>query len=150
MNHKYMALDVAFYIIGYCNDNNINIYNLNLQKILYYAQGNYLAEYDMVLFKDEIFAFEYGPTVYNVYRYFAPYGSNTLNPNKTFEGLKELDKDTKLWLNNIIDNKTKVSSWRLANETKSEDPWLKTTNNGKNLNRIIEHSVMREYFKSIR
>lgn len=150
MKYKYMALDVAFYIIEYCNKNNFSIYNLNLQKILYYAQGYYLAEYNMSLFKDEIFAFKYGPTVYNVYVYFAPYGSLPLDPKNKFIGLKELDEETKEWLNNIIDDKIKITSWRLCEQTKKEYPFLKSTNNGEKLNKRIENSVIMEYFKSIK
>ena len=35
------------------------ITNLKLQKLLYYAQGCYLAKYDKVLFKDDFVAWEH-------------------------------------------------------------------------------------------
>jgi uncharacterized phage-associated protein len=39
------------------------ISNLKLQKLLYYAQGFYLAIYGKALFEEDIVAWEHGPVV---------------------------------------------------------------------------------------
>jgi len=56
----------------------ISISNISLQKILYFSQGFYLAENAHPLFKDKIFAWEYGPVVKSVYHDFKHFGNNAI------------------------------------------------------------------------
>lgn len=70
------AQAVAQFFIGLANDQaNCDqgdlMTNLRLQKLLYYAQGWYLARYGRPLFPEEIEAWKLGPvvrTVYNTYK----------------------------------------------------------------------------------
>ena len=49
------ALDVANYFIQVSSqDDEPDLTNLKLQKLLYFAQGKYLAEFDKPLFEDNV------------------------------------------------------------------------------------------------
>src|SRR5690625_7450110 len=60
-----------------------NITNLKLQKLLYYAQGEYVAHNeesnDEILFNDRIEAWKHGPVVPEVYRRFSNYIFNEIS-----------------------------------------------------------------------
>ena len=59
--------ELAIGIISYCNNNNIRISNLKLQKILYYIQGYAIKETHEPAFDAEIHNWQYGPVVEEVY-----------------------------------------------------------------------------------
>ncbi len=65
MNNE--ALEVAKYVITLCNDENQDISNLHLQKILYYLQKEVLQKFDDKLFVDDIQAWQFGPVIPKVY-----------------------------------------------------------------------------------
>lgn len=66
----YNAIDIARHIINYDDIN-----NLKLQKILYFIQAHYLSKYNIQIFKENIYASEFGPVVWEVYREFSQFGS---------------------------------------------------------------------------
>jgi uncharacterized phage-associated protein len=58
--------------------------NLKLQKLVYYAQGFYLAMMDSPLFNEPIEAWEHGPVCVPLYHEYKNFGSNrNLNKTKT-------------------------------------------------------------------
>lgn len=83
----YSALDIAKWFLNYNlflrnvdNEDTDDISNLKLQKLLYYAQGCYLAMYDAPLFKEDIVAWAHGPVVREVYDEYKAYGSGGITP----------------------------------------------------------------------
>ena len=69
-NHT--ASEVAKWFLAYNRDvlaeeGGEYISNLKLQKLLYYAQGSFLAVTDSPLFDDPIVAWQHGPVVESVY-----------------------------------------------------------------------------------
>ena len=73
--------DVAKFFIGLANEQAEQnqgdlMTNLRLQKLLYFAQGWYLARYGKPLFSDEIEAWTYGPVVPEVYQTYKPNGKD--------------------------------------------------------------------------
>ena len=68
------ALDIAKWFLFYNNrvimtDSDADyISNLKLQKLLYYAQGSFLAIKDIPLFDDNLLAWVHGPVVNEVYQ----------------------------------------------------------------------------------
>ena len=70
------ALDTAGYLIELANDTpEHDLTNLKLQKLLYYAQGKYLAQTGHPLFDEKIEAWKYGPVIPDVYHVFKSCGS---------------------------------------------------------------------------
>jgi uncharacterized phage-associated protein len=99
------------------------ISNLKLQKLLYYAQGHFLATHEgRPLFGDEIQAWAHGPVVPAVYREYKSYGSAPIEFNENFD-FSSIDDDTGSWLVAIWDTFGSRSAWKLREMTHSEPPW---------------------------
>ena len=71
----YKALEIAKYIIDKCTRENNPISDLQLQKILYYIQVNFLRQYNAPAFSDAIITNKYGPVVETVYDEYKIYGA---------------------------------------------------------------------------
>ena len=70
----YTAIDLSKYIVLKCIQDEHPISNLQLQKILYYIQKDFLSRDDLA-FSDSIEAWQFGPVVPNVYYYYCGYGA---------------------------------------------------------------------------
>ena len=70
---KYSALDIAKYIISKCTSDEKPINNLQLQKILYYAQKEFL-RVSSALFDDEFEAWQFGPVIPSAYYQYCGFG----------------------------------------------------------------------------
>lgn len=103
------ALDVAKYIISYCNQRYDGINNLQLQKVLYFLQEEYLLE-GKPLFYDKIEAWVFGPVVPNVYYQFCGFGANKINFNYIVE-IPDIYLDT---FNLLIDKYAFKPFWTLS------------------------------------
>lgn len=64
----YRAIELSKYIVSKCIDDGFPISNLQLQKILYYIQRDFL-RIGKPAFPDAIEAWQFGPVVPNVYYY---------------------------------------------------------------------------------
>ena len=71
----YSAETIAEYVIHYCDKKGKIMTNLKLQKILYFIQVNFLVTIDNPCFKEDIFAWGFGPVIPEVYRKYKAYGS---------------------------------------------------------------------------
>ena len=69
----YTARQIADNIISLARDNRIEITNLKLQKLLYYAQAWYLVFHDKTLFSEDLEAWVHGPVVARVFGEFKQY-----------------------------------------------------------------------------
>ena len=64
-NEELTALDVANYIIA-----NYECTHTRLEKLVYYCYADYLCDYNQKLFKDKIYAFQFGPVIQSIYKKF--------------------------------------------------------------------------------
>lgn len=115
--------------------------NLKLQKLLYYAQGFYVAINKEPLFLEDILAWEHGPVVREVYDIFSKYGSDSIpTPDENIE-LSEKDRGiiTDVW--NVYGQ---FSAWRLRDMTHNESPWQTTPRNS-----VITLEKLEEFFKTL-
>ena len=130
---KYTALQIARYFIkkGMSEKETAKLTNLKLQKILYYAQGWYLANFDTPLFEDTIEAWRYGPAIRSVYQEFKDSGSSVLDtPIEEWE-INEIDKDTKNFLDEIWKIYKQYSGSDLITLTHNEEPYKQARKNVK-------------------
>ncbi|WP_231620864.1 Panacea domain-containing protein [Carnobacterium maltaromaticum] len=118
---------------------------MKIHKLLYYAQGVYLAYTNgEKLFKDDLLAWQHGPVVRSVYDKFV--GKRDLNV--------EIDEDMTTNYNEVSDEEKayqvletvyKVygdySAGQLRNMTHDERPWKETQ-----INEVIPNSLIQEYF----
>lgn len=113
--------------------------NLKLQKLLYYAQGLYLAQYNKPLFREKILAWEHGPVIKEVYDQYKSFGGNGIK----FSGSNISFADNiEEFLEKIYNRFGQYSAWKLRNMTHEEEPWQKTEQNSE-----IKTNIMKEYFR---
>lgn len=84
------ALDVANYFIAKYGDR-VEMTNLKLNKLVYFAQAVSLKQHGIPLFSDEIQAWSYGPVEPAVYRAFQKYGKSVIcHPEGSYETSAQL------------------------------------------------------------
>ncbi|WP_394981152.1 Panacea domain-containing protein [uncultured Helicobacter sp.] len=120
------AYDVALYFLFRARELEAGdtISNLKMQKLLYYAQGHFLAIYQTPLFSERIEAWKYGPVVKEVYDRFKKYGNLAID-------FEELDNfNSTLYTSEHLDtlpfvfNRYNISAKELVDKTHSESPWM--------------------------
>ena len=120
-----------------------------MQKLLYYAQGVYLASTGEKLFEENIEAWAHGPVVQEVYDIFKENGKNNIliklnddeiNVIRNIENNSEVSEI----LNEVYNNFAIYTAWQLREMSHTPGgPWDKTIKAGK---RIIDLSLIKEYF----
>lgn len=134
------ALEIARYIINKCIELGRPVSNLQLQKILYYVQGEYIRSTNgEVLFEDDISAWQYGPVVTDVYYEYNNYSSNEID---MFQPQVYLEEEEKGIIDPVIISKSRMSAWELVKSTHSEAPWKDSYNKTS----IISKKKLRGYF----
>lgn len=135
------ALDVAKYLLTFTDEESGDlISNLKLQKLLYYAQGYYLAVNDKPLFEEDVLAWTHGPVVKEVWQEYTKYGSNPI-PIPEFDD-SVIPDETKDFLKEIYAVFGQFSAWKLRNMTHEEDPWRSTK-----IDEVISVTKMKDHFK---
>lgn len=143
----YSALDIAKWFLN-INRAQMNfedseyITNLKLQKLLYYAQGYYLARKNDPLFKEDFIAWEHGPVIRKVYDEYKKNGAKGIEYNEDFN--ISIDKETEIILNEVYEKFGQFSAWKLRDMTHQEMPWRTTIRND-----IISKEKIKEYFKTV-
>ena len=139
------CFDIAKYFLTNVNeDYGDNISNLKLQKLVYYAQGFYLALYDKPLFREQIKAWTHGPVVPALYKKYKDFGAGAI-PIPQDMDFSIYDEQTKELLDDIFNVFGQFSAWKLRNMTHTEPPWKNVSTC---VNNIISHKSMKEYFKT--
>lgn len=137
----YSAFDIANYFLVMADDDAGELLsNLKLQKLLYYAQGAYLALKGEPLFNERILAWTHGPVVAKVYYKYQEYENNGI-PAPDKSTLVEIDAETREILNEVFTVYGQFSAWKLRDLTHEEPPW-KETQNGEE----ITHQRLKTYF----
>jgi uncharacterized phage-associated protein len=137
------ARDVADYFLASVDaESGDNISNLKLQKLVYYAQGVYLALLGGPLFDDPICVWQHGQVVPDLYRVFKEYGSGAIPPSENFDRSK-YSQFTIDVLDEVRSVYGQYSALKLREMTHREPPWRDIA-----LNEIIPIELMRDYFKT--
>lgn len=143
---KYTALDIAKWFLWYNNkvvmvDSDADyISNLKLQKLLYYAQGSFLAIKDQLLFGDDLLAWEHGPVVSEVYQKYKKYRSDGIPFEEEYKN--NIVKEDEDLLKEVYRVFGKYSAWGLREMTHNETPWKETKRND-----VISTDSIKNYFK---
>lgn len=136
------AIDIANYIINKCIDLGRPITNLQLQKILYYVQGEYIRKTNgNTLFNEAIVAWPYGPVIPEVYFEFNGYSSSDINTKYKEIELPDEIEDI---IDPIIKKKSLLTAWKLVEDTHNESPWLETYVEGRKNKITID--TMKKHF----
>lgn len=108
-----IALDLAKYIVTKCVKDSCAISNLQLQKILYFIQKDFLCR-DESAFPDAIEAWPFGPVVPAVYYHFCIFGSMAITT--AYEGIDIEEKD-RARIDPIVEEKRVLPPWDLVEDT---------------------------------
>lgn len=109
-----------------------NITNLKLQKLLYYAQGEYVAHNeesnDEMLFNDRIEAWKHGPVVPEVYRRFSNYIFNEISKTEINKAniIKVKEEELDVFLNGVWSIYGSYNGKQLERMSHMESPWQRT------------------------
>ncbi len=117
------------------------ISNLKLQKLLYYAQGVFLAVTDKPLFDDDIVAWLQGPVVESVYHQYKANGAQGIPFDEDFDFSEFTPEENEL-LTEVYDVFGQYSALKLRNMTHEETPWKETKQND-----VIPLQIIKDYFK---
>lgn len=117
------------------------ISNLKLQKLLYYAQGCFLAITGNQLFSDKIVAWQHGPVVETVYQTYKHYGASGIDFTEDFDDSSFTEEEKNI-LGQVYDLFGQYSAWKLRNMTHEETPWKTTVPNEE-----ISLDSIKAYFK---
>ncbi|ESU31292.1 hypothetical protein G3A_17490 [Bacillus sp. 17376] len=142
------AKDVARYFISLSEPSTpFAITPLKLQKLIYYAQGWYMAFKGEALYEDELKAWEHGPVVPELYYDYRHLGYLTIHPEpfeNRINGKRIFTKTQLELLQEVWEAYGEYDGKYLEELTHQEDPWLNT-----NHNQTIEKTRIKKYFKSL-
>ena len=132
-------------------DSGSTITPLKLQKILYYAQGYYLAMYDKELFKEDFQAWAHGPANPKIYDMYKKYGYNSIDYPSGKP--KKVSEETLKFLYDIWNTFGIYDGKYLENLTHQEEPWINARkkakcHDGDSCTEIITKESMKVFFKS--
>ena len=121
---------------------------MKLQKLLYYAQGHYLARHNAPLFAGDIQAWSHGPVVPPVYRAFKDFGASTivLEDSDSFDW-QDVDDATAEFLGKVWNTYGGYSAGRLRSMTHNELPWQMSWRGNDERDAVIDPAEMTSYFR---
>ncbi len=130
-------------------DSGSTITPLKLQKILYYAQGYYLAINGKELFNEDFQAWAHGPANPEIYDKYKKYGFNVID-SPTKDEIPLFDNELVDFLYSIWETFGIYDGKYLENMTHQEKPWIEARNGfqpGEMCTKIISKKSMRDFFK---
>lgn len=120
----YDAVEVAWKMLKVAKEKNIPLSNLQLQKLVYIANGYMLGWKNKSLCIQPMEAWEYGPVIGDVYHTFKNNGKDVIPVNTDIVTALDNDKDAEYIISGVLDNYGKKSAPELVNLTHQEDsPW---------------------------
>lgn len=137
------ASDIAKYFVSLVDEEaGDSISNLKLQKLLYYAQGAYLALHDEPLFPEPVKAWIHGPVVPQVYHEYKDFGAGAIAVTKTDPYSYPVE------VREVLDEVNSVygqfTAGKLRSMTHNEPPWINTPQS-----QTIPHNAMKEFFRTL-
>lgn len=158
---SYNVLDVCRYVINYSNENNYEISNLKLQKVLYFIQAYFLIEKNTPCFNEKIEAWDFGPVIPKAFYEYKQYGSGNiptiksyivLDKNNIWDSKKIEFDDTiitnedKILINKVINKFKNYYATDLVSLTHRQSPWIDTYIPYQN--KEITINTIKEYFSN--
>ncbi len=140
---------IAEYIISATNE----VTPLALQKILYYAQGFYIAFFKKFLFKDDCQAWIHGPVYVSIYEKYKSFKSANILININDNIKEKIEDEKKEILDVIIKYFGYYNGKALEKMTHYETPWINARKGllpTENSNNIINKNDIEEYFEKVK
>lgn len=145
---KYTADQIADTLIALARERNLEISNLKLQKLLYYAQAWNLVFTNEELFDEDIEAWVHGPVVPKVFRRFKSFQWKTIDEPVT----PLADAKVRSHLEEVLNVYGHFNARQLERLTHSEAPWrdarkgLAPDESG---NTVISRASMKSFYEHV-
>lgn len=118
--------------------------NLKLNKLLYYAQGVFLARTGKPLFNDNLEAWRLGPVVPEVYRRYSVCGKNPISATEESIDRSQFSDEEFETLLDVMREFGQYTGAALVSMThKAGTPWSEAAANGRT---VLKQSDIRDYF----
>jgi uncharacterized phage-associated protein len=152
----YTANQIADYVIFrlISDEDQAELANLKLQKLLYYIQAWHLAFFDKVLFEGKFQAWIHGPVNREVYDRFKEskylYSSIEIKDIQNVDLILDVTTDDRIHINTVLDSYAKFSATELEIMTHREDPWIQARKGYSDTQRCekeIDEIIMKNYYK---
>lgn len=122
----YSAIDVAYKLLQLAKEKDLQLSNLQLQKLVYIAHGYMLGWKSTPLVNDEIQAWKYGPVIHSIYNQFKENGANKV-PTEGIDNVTidaDFTADEIICLNGVLDLYANRTPESLITTTHQENtPW---------------------------
>lgn len=136
---SYEAVHIAKYIINKCTIDQHPISNLQLQKILYCIQRDFLKN-DMLAFDDDFEAWQFGPVIPEVYYLFCGFGAIRIQMKYDLD----ISSDYAALINPIIERKRLLNPWDWSEDINATGKaWDKVYSNGSGNHKVIPKQIIR-------
>ena len=145
------ALDVAKYFIFKANQVGSFLSNLKLQKLVYYAQAWYLANYKKPLFAEKFEAWIHGPVQPELYSEFKSFRWLPIDLDVE-EIPASITKDIADFLDEVVEAYFKYDGLDLEIMTHNELPWIearKGISPDKSSKEIISEETMQTFYSDL-
>lgn len=139
---NYTAMDWAIYIVKKCIEDHHPISNLQLQKILYFIQREYLKTGKGPAFVDDFEAWQFGPVVPAVYYNYCGNGALPISMEFNTPSIQSEDISN---VRSIIEHLRNLDPWLLVEAThKPGGAWDQIFQNGAGNHQIIPIDLIRK------
>ena len=137
--------DIAEWLVNKAARSQTELTSMKLQKLLYYAQGYWMALHDGApLFPEEFRRLQYGPVCIEMLDEFPRRGSNHIAPEHcNFIG-RPLDEAVVGHLEKVWRTFAQLTPYQLSKMTHEESPWLETPEN-----KVISKRSIYAYFSGL-
>lgn len=163
MKKDFKAIDYAYWFIWYNQvqkieqniDDDYDVYeglsHLKIQKLLYFAEGVYLAVKNKNLFKEKILAWQHGPVIKEVYNILCKNGNKDIEfDNDYYNTILKINDNSEVYniLVSVYNSYAGYTAWQLREKSHvAGGPWELTVDN-KGLKSEISRKLIQDYFKN--
>lgn len=141
------ALDLAKYLVDKSIQDTKPISNLQLQKIMFYIQKDFLQKKGEPAFYADIEAWQFGPVVPIAYYAFCVYGANPIRHRQepSLDHYSDILEISEI-INSILVSKRQLKPWDLVKETHHEGgAWHRVYECGHGNRQIIPVQLIKEF-----
>lgn len=118
----YRAQTIADYVVYQSIRTGKFINNIRLQEMLYYIQAAFLLHSDKPCFKDDIYAWGFGPVVPDVYKRYMEYGQSYISEKINKEDIEIKAKDKEV-IDKVVSYFKAYKDSELKAVTLEQEPW---------------------------
>ena len=151
----YKATEVAWRMLKVAKEKDIQLSNLQLQKLVYIAHGYFLGWKSKPLVSEAVVAWKYGPVLDQVYHEFKSFKDQKIPVDKIEDVITDLDDDDDA--NTVIEGVLKLygenDAISLVNLThQPETPWDEVWNINDGCNKLsaeIPNDLIKNHFRKV-